>query len=64
MYVGYTSDLQNRLSEHNSGKCVHTTKYKPWKLCTFIAFDTKDMAIAFEHYLKSGSGRIFAKRHL
>ena len=64
MYVGYTEDLANRLAEHNSGECIHTKKYKPWKLCVFMAFDDQKKAIAFERYLKSGSGRSFAKRHL
>ena len=64
MYVGYTLNLENRLKEHNSGECVHTNKYKPWKLCTYLAFDDKSKAIAFERYLKSGSGRSFSKRHL
>ena len=64
MYVGYTLNLENRLKEHNSGECVHTNKYKPWKLCTYLVFDDKDKAITFERYLKSGSGRSFSKRHL
>lgn len=64
MYVGYTQNLENRLKEHNAGECAHSSKYKPWAVMTYIAFDTKEKAIAFEKYLKSGSGRSFAKRHL
>ena len=64
MYIGRTSDLENRLKEHNAGESIHTDKYAPWKLMTYIAFDDKEKAVAFEHYLKSGSGRSFAKRHL
>lgn len=60
MYVGHTNDLERRLADHN----VHTAKLKPWKLCTYVYFDDKEKAIAFERYLKSGSGRAFAKRHL
>ena len=26
---------------HNSGRCPHTAKYKPWRLATVIAFTTK-----------------------
>ena len=63
MYVGITINLENRLNEHNSGECVHTNKYKPWKVMTYICFDNKEKAVAFERYLKSGSGRVFAKRH-
>lgn len=64
MYVGITHDLENRLKEHNTGESIHTDKYAPWKLMTYIAFDDKEKAVAFERYLKSGSGRSFSKRHL
>ena len=33
-YVGVTSDLRQRLAEHNAGKSPHTSKYVPWKLVT------------------------------
>jgi predicted GIY-YIG superfamily endonuclease len=31
-YVGITSDLKQRLADHNAGKSPHTSKYTPWKL--------------------------------
>jgi putative endonuclease len=31
-YIGSTGDLKRRLAEHNSGKSIHTNKFKPWKL--------------------------------
>lgn len=64
MYVGLTNNFENRLTEHNAGECIHTNKYRPWQLCTIIGFASKEKAVAFERYLKSGSGRVFAKRHL
>ena len=63
-YVGATSDLKRRLAEHNAGKSPHTSKYRPWKLVTYTAFLDADKAIAFEKYLKSGSGHAFAKKRL
>ena len=63
-YVGLTSDLEARIRKHNHGEFPHTSKYKPWSLVTFIAFTSKGGAVAFERYLKTGSGRAFAKRHL
>jgi len=30
-YVGVTSDLRQRLADHNAGKSPHTSKYMPWK---------------------------------
>ena len=35
-----------------------------WRLKTYIAFSDEAQAIAFEKYLKSGSGRAFAKKRL
>ena len=63
VYRGHTSDLESRLIEHNQGRCKHTSKHRPWKLSLYVAFDSRDLARSFERYLKSGSGRAFAKRH-
>ncbi len=62
-YVGMTTDPARRLDEHNSGKSIHTNKFKPWKLTVSVGFAEKNKAVAFEQYLKTGSGRAFAKRH-
>ncbi len=62
-YVGLTSDLQHRIAWHNGGHCPHTAKYRPWQLHVFIEFTDEIHAARFERYLKSGSGRAFAKRH-
>jgi putative endonuclease len=61
-YVGLTSDLKQRLVDHNSGKSAHTSKYVPWRLVTYVAFTNRRKAEAFERYLKSGSGHAFAKK--
>jgi predicted GIY-YIG superfamily endonuclease len=63
-YVGATSDLKQRLAEHNSGRSPHTSKYAPWKLITYIAFSDRAQAHDFERYLKSGSGHAFARKRL
>lgn len=63
-YTGVTDDLEARLGKHNAGEVSHTKKYKPWRLQTFIAFSDPDRAYTFEQYLKSGSGRAFAKKRL
>jgi putative endonuclease len=52
------------IKEHQNGK-VHSTKdLLPVKLITYISFNDKSKAYAFEKYLKSGSGRAFLKKHL
>jgi putative endonuclease len=63
-YVGITDDLRARLKKHNAGEVTHTSKYRPWKIRTYVAFRDEKLAIAFEKYLKSGSGRTFAKKRL
>ena len=63
-YTGLTNDLLNRLSKHNEGGVPYTSRYRPWKIKTAIAFDTRERAAEFERYLKSPSGRAFAKKRL
>jgi predicted GIY-YIG superfamily endonuclease len=63
-YTGLTEDLDSRLREHNSGQVPHTSKYRPWKIETAIAFQSREKAVAFEKYLKTHSGRAFAAKHL
>ena len=61
-YVGATSDLKRRLPEHDAGKSAHTAKFKPSKLVWYCGFPDKHRAL--EKYLKSHSGRAFAKKRL
>ncbi|HBL98277.1 TPA: excinuclease ABC subunit C [Candidatus Dependentiae bacterium] len=63
-YVGNTVYLKQRLEVHNSGGSIHTANARPWELVMFLGFKDKLKATAFEKYLKSGSGRVFAKKHL
>jgi putative endonuclease len=52
-----------RLVKHNAGEVSHTSKYGPWRK-TYVAFSDEKQAFEFEKYLKSGSGRAFAKKRL
>jgi putative endonuclease len=63
-YTGLTSDVAARLAAHNAGRCVHTAKATPWEVVVVIEFTEQSRAVAFEKYLKSGSGVAFSKRHL
>ena len=62
-YTGCTADLVARLKKHNEGGVSHTAKYRPWRFETVIRFASKQKARDFEHYLKTGSGRAFARKH-
>ena len=63
-YTGFTENLESRLKDHNSGKNPHTAKYKPWRIKTAISFTNRQKALDFERYLKTKSGRAFAKKRL
>lgn len=62
-YIGITDDLDDRLARHNRGGFKYTFKYRPWKLDVITGFPEKKRAIAFECYLKTGSGFAFTKKH-
>ncbi len=62
-YVGVTSNVSERVTAHNAGQCPHTAARRPWQLHVIIEFPNETHALRFERYLKSGSGRAFAKRH-
>lgn len=63
-YVGVTRDLKARLAKHNAGEVSHTSKFVPWTLQTYVGFSDASRAFDFEQYLKSASGRAFAKKRL
>ena len=63
-YVGRTEDLRDCLKRHNAGEVPHTSRQSPWRIKTAIAFSDSAQAVRFERYLKSSSGRAFAKKRL
>lgn len=63
-YTGVTSNWRARLEAHNVGQCSHTVNGRPWEIDVLVRFRDERRALAFERYLKSGSGCAFAKRHL
>jgi len=63
-YSGYTEDLKARLKKHYAGEVPHTSKFRPWRIKTAVAFTYLERAFAFERYLKTASGRAFAKKRL
>ena len=63
-YTGLTSNVAARIAGHNAGECTYTAKYRPWVVDAIVEFADERRAVAFERYLKSGSGVAFAQRHL
>lgn len=53
-YVGFTTDLKDRLRRHNAGDVPHTVKSRPWQLKTAVAFTDPVRAIGSTEFLKGG----------
>lgn len=63
-YVGCSNDMNDRLSRHNSGQVSYTSTRLPFQIVHLSVFFDKYKAYEYEKYLKSGSGRAFAKKRL
>jgi len=60
IYVGYTSNLEQRFLSHNElGKKGWTIKFRPWKIVHTEEYEAKTEAIKREKQLKSAKGREF-----
>ena len=62
-YSGITRNLKARLVEHNRRKCPHTSKHRPWKIETVVAFRSEAKARRLKRYSKDRFRREFARRH-
>lgn len=56
LYIGCTSDLRKRISQHNSGRVFSTKNRIPFQLIYYEAFINKTDAFVREKWLKSGWG--------
>jgi putative endonuclease len=64
LYVGSTSNIARRLTEHNSWKVDSTKNRRLSKLEAYVAIKRKSRAIALEQYPKTGSGRAFLEKRI
>lgn len=65
IYVGFSSNLKQRIKAHNDAKVSATAGFLPATLKSYVAVETKEKAIALEKYFKTGSGKAVAlKRFL
>jgi len=65
IYIGYTSDLEQRILSHNElGKKGWTIKFRPWKLIHTEEFEKKSGAIKIEKQLKTAAGRRWIRTNL
>jgi putative endonuclease len=63
-YVGYTSNLKQRLKAHKEGKSAATRNYRPFVLESYVMVKDKEKAIQLEKYFKTGSGIAWMKKRL
>ncbi|MBL7739595.1 MAG: GIY-YIG nuclease family protein [Chitinophagaceae bacterium] len=56
-YIGYTSDLQKRLSEHNSGFSSFTASADDWTLKYSESYPDRESAMKREKEIKSKKSR-------
>ncbi len=56
-YVGYTSNLEQRLNRHNMGRSAYTRGKAPWKLVYQEVRGSKSEAMRREREIKGKKGR-------
>jgi len=52
VYTGYTSDLKQRITDHNSGQSPYTKNNRPYRLVYYEAYASKSDAQKREKSLK------------
>lgn len=63
IYIGYTSDLEQRILSHNKlATKGWTVRFRPWKLIHTEEFSCKSEALRREKQLKSSQRRAFIRR--
>ena len=61
-YIGVTTNLANRIEQHNNGHTKSTRPYRPWVLIYFETFSDKSLAYKREYHLKHASGYLEKKK--
>ena len=64
LYIGFTTNLRNRISRHNRGEVFSTSGRRPFKVIYYESFINIKDAKTREIFLKSGFGRSNLKKAL
>lgn len=64
LYIDYTTDLRNRLGEHNYGECNSTKYRRPFRLIFYEAYLNKEDVLRRERYFKTNKGKTTLKQML
>ena len=63
-YIGFSTNLKRRWSEHKRGASFATKSRGPWRLIYYEAYTEREDAEGREKFLKSGAGRRFLRMQL
>jgi putative endonuclease len=63
-YIGFSTDLKRRLSEHTRGSSLASNSRGTCKLIYYVAYTQREDAEGREKFLKSGAGRRFLRAQL
>ena len=58
-YIGYTSNIENRITYHNKGKSRYTRKKIPWVLVYKEEYNSKREALIREKFIKKQKSRMY-----
>jgi putative endonuclease len=61
-YIGYTSNIENRLWEHNEGRTGYTKLKRPWSLIYQEEYKTRKEAMVREKYLKKQKSKVYLEK--
>jgi putative endonuclease len=64
LYIGFTTDLKERLIEHNRGLNLSTKKNRPWKVIYCEICTNKTDAMRREKYFKTTQGKRMIHKRL
>jgi putative endonuclease len=62
-YVGFTSNIENRLEHHNSRQNKWSKKGVPWEMVHFIAIEGRANAMNLERKIKNMGAKRFLENH-
>jgi len=63
-YIGFSSNLLQRISEHSKGSVSSTKNRRPMILIYYEAYRAEKDARIREKFLKTGQGREFIKKNI
>ena len=61
-YIGHTANIKQRVNQHTQGLSFSTSYRLPINVKWIGIFTTREKAINFEKYLKTGSGKAFLRK--